>query len=72
MPAQPDPLPIEHFRQDLLNQHSQRSLFSRIMRWGFALLVAWVYWPSRRNKLEALGEIPLDSDMEVETEKPNE
>ena len=24
------------------------------------------------GKLEALGEIPLDSDMEVETEKPNE
>jgi cbb3-type cytochrome oxidase subunit 3 len=49
------------------------TLFSLIaVTVGFALLVAWVYWPSRKSKLEALGEIPLDSDTEVETEKPNE
>ena len=49
------------------------TLFSLIaVTLGFSLLVAWVYWPSRKNKLESLGEIPLDSDMEVETEKPNE
>jgi cbb3-type cytochrome oxidase subunit 3 len=39
---------------------------------GFTALVVWVYWPSRKKKLEALGEIPLDSDKEVATEKPNE
>jgi cbb3-type cytochrome oxidase subunit 3 len=27
---------------------------------GFAALVLWVYWPTRRNRLEALGRIPLD------------
>ena len=27
---------------------------------GFTVLVAWVYWPSRRNQLESLGQIPLD------------
>jgi cbb3-type cytochrome oxidase subunit 3 len=32
---------------------------------GFTALVAWVYWPSRRNRLEALGEIPLDSDSDI-------
>ncbi len=49
------------------------TLFSLIaVTLGFAALVAWVYWPSRKSKLEALGEIPLDSDTEVETEKPNE
>ncbi|MGD8418491.1 MAG: cbb3-type cytochrome c oxidase subunit 3 [Pseudomonadales bacterium] len=40
---------------------------------GFTALVLWVYWPSRRNKLEALGRIPFDNDQpEKETEKPNE
>ena len=29
---------------------------------GFTLLVVWVYWPSRRRKLEELGRIPLDGD----------
>ena len=49
------------------------TLFSLVaVTLGFTLLVAWVYWPSRKSRLEALGEIPLDSDMEVETEKPNE
>jgi len=49
------------------------TLFSLVaVTLGFALLVAWVYWPSRKSKLEALGEIPLDSETEVETEKPNE
>ena len=49
------------------------TLFSLIaVTLSFAALVAWVYWPSRKSKLEALGEIPLDSDTEVETEKPNE
>jgi cbb3-type cytochrome oxidase subunit 3 len=49
------------------------TLFSLVaVTLGFALLVAWVYWPSRKSRLEALGEIPLDSETEVETEKPNE
>ncbi len=43
---------------------------------GFGLLVAWVYWPSRRQKLEELGRIPLDGDNAVDsknrTEQPNE
>ena len=49
------------------------TLFSLVaVTLGFTLLVAWVYWPSRKNKLEALGKIPLDSETDVETEKPNE
>ena len=43
---------------------------------GFSLLVAWVYWPSRRQKLEELGRIPLDGEDDVaeknKTEQPNE
>ncbi len=45
---------------------------------GFALLVAWVYWPSRRQKLEELGRIPLDGEEadsnnnQNRTEQPNE
>lgn len=39
---------------------------------GFLALVAWVYWPSRRNQLEAFGRIPLDDDTEENTEEPNE
>ena len=49
------------------------TLFSLIaVTLGFTLLVAWVYWPSRKNRLEQLGEIPLETDTEVRTEKPNE
>ncbi len=49
------------------------TLFSLVaVTLGFTLLVAWVYWPSRKSHLEAQGEIPLDSVTEVETEKPNE
>jgi len=29
---------------------------------GFTVLVLWVYWPSRRERLEALAEIPFDDD----------
>ena len=37
------------------------TLFSLIaVTVGFSALVAWVYWPSRRRKIEALGRIPLD------------
>ena len=32
---------------------------------GFAALVAWVYWPSRKSRLEALGEIPLEAELEA-------
>jgi cbb3-type cytochrome oxidase subunit 3 len=30
---------------------------------GFAALVLWVYWPSRRARLESLGRIPLDVEV---------
>jgi cbb3-type cytochrome oxidase subunit 3 len=37
------------------------TIFSLLaVTFGFAVLVLWVYWPSRRNRLEALGRIPLD------------
>ena len=29
---------------------------------AFTGLVLWVYWPSRRQRLESLGNIPLDDD----------
>lgn len=29
---------------------------------GFLGLVAWVYWPRRKQDLESLGRIPLDDD----------
>jgi cbb3-type cytochrome oxidase subunit 3 len=29
---------------------------------GFATLVAWVYWPSHKARLERLGHIPLADD----------
>jgi cbb3-type cytochrome oxidase subunit 3 len=35
---------------------------------GFAALVAWVYWPSRRHRLEELGRIPLEGNDEEEIE----
>jgi cbb3-type cytochrome oxidase subunit 3 len=42
------------------------TLFSLIaVTVGFAALIAWVYWPSRKSRLEALGRIPLDSDSDV-------
>lgn len=55
MPADSKPLPIEHFRQGLLLQRTQASLFSRLMRWGFATIVvsslivsALILWPMWR------------------------
>lgn len=39
------------------------TLFSLIaVTVGFAALVLWVYWPSRRERLEALGQIPLEHE----------
>ncbi len=32
---------------------------------GFIALVLWVYWPSRRQRLESLGHIPLDDDTDT-------
>jgi cbb3-type cytochrome oxidase subunit 3 len=47
------------------------TLFSLIaVTIGFTALLAWVYWPSRRNRLEALGQIPLETHPK--TEQPNE
>ncbi len=49
------------------------TLFSLItVTLAFILLVTWVYWPSRKSRLEALGEIPLDSDAEADTEADTE
>ena len=31
---------------------------------SFTILVVWVYWPSRRSSLEALGRIPLENSPE--------
>jgi cbb3-type cytochrome oxidase subunit 3 len=31
---------------------------------GFTLLVAWVYWPSHRTRLEQLGRIPLGDELD--------
>lgn len=39
---------------------------------GFTGLVAWVYWPSHKSRLESLGQIPLETDTLNSTEKPNE
>ena len=39
---------------------------------GFTALVAWVYWPSRRSRLESLGQIPLQDAENQETEKNHE
>ena len=30
----------------------------------FAGIVAWVYWPGRKSRLEAHGRIPLEDDRE--------
>ena len=41
------------------------TLFSLVaVTLGFTLLVVWVYWPSRKNRLESLGQIPLDSESD--------
>ena len=58
------------------------TLFSLIaVTLGFTLLVVWVYWPSRRAELEALGQIPLentapegprDIEKNEDLERPNE
>lgn len=49
------------------------TLFSLIaVTLGFTGLVAWVYWPSRKSRLEALGQIPLETDTLKSTENPNE
>jgi cbb3-type cytochrome oxidase subunit 3 len=38
------------------------TLFSLIaVTIGFTTLVIWVYWPSRRQRLESLGQIPLEN-----------
>ena len=29
---------------------------------GFCALVAWVYWPSNKERIEARGRIPLDDE----------
>lgn len=29
---------------------------------AFSALVVWVYWPSRRGRLESLRHIPLETD----------
>jgi cbb3-type cytochrome oxidase subunit 3 len=29
---------------------------------GFTALVVWVYWPSRKSRVEAFGSIPLAED----------
>ena len=39
---------------------------------GFSALIAWVYWPSRRNRYEAFGRIPLDNNTEEATEEADE
>jgi cbb3-type cytochrome oxidase subunit 3 len=31
---------------------------------GFTVLVAWVYWPSHKTRLERLGRIPLGDDRD--------
>jgi cbb3-type cytochrome oxidase subunit 3 len=36
---------------------------------GFTALLLWVYWPSRRERLEALAEIPFEDDN---TQSPGE
>lgn len=36
---------------------------------GFTVLLLWVYWPSRRARLESLGRIPLEDGK---TGEPNE
>ena len=33
---------------------------------GFVTLLAWVYWPSRRRRLEAHGRIPLEDETQHE------
>jgi cbb3-type cytochrome oxidase subunit 3 len=44
------------------------TLFSLIaVTIGFTTLVIWVYWPSRRQRLESLGQIPLE-DGEISDE----
>jgi cbb3-type cytochrome oxidase subunit 3 len=46
------------------------TLFSLIaVTVGFVALVAWVYWPSRRSKLESLGQIPLDAESSDKEER---
>lgn len=36
---------------------------------GFLGLVLWVYWPSRKQELESLGQIPLDESDEPDTKR---
>jgi cbb3-type cytochrome oxidase subunit 3 len=48
------------------------TLFSLVaVTLGFIALIAWVYWPSRRSKLESLGQIPFDAEPS-DTEKSDE
>jgi cbb3-type cytochrome oxidase subunit 3 len=38
----------------------------------FSALVLWVYWPSRRRRLESLGHIPLETDDWMPSVNPPE
>ena len=34
---------------------------------AFSTLILWVFWPSRREHLEALGQIPLETGQDANT-----
>ena len=36
---------------------------------GFTALVCWVYWPSRRDRLESHGSIPLENRQDKGEER---
>ena len=38
---------------------------------GFIGLVLWVYWPSRKQELESLGQIPLDDPDQTPADRRN-
>lgn len=39
---------------------------------SFAALVVWVYWPSRRRRLESYGAMPLDETLEPGARDPGD
>ena len=42
------------------------TLFSLlVITLGFTSLLLWVFWPSRREHLESLGQIPLQNSEEA-------
>ena len=47
---------------------SVQVFFLLVTVFGFAALVWFVYAPSRRERLERLGHIPLDNDAQEEQE----